>query len=109
MAYDVRITPYAIDQIGNVIAYISKVLLVPEVAKAWADKLQKEIAGLSEMPERYPLFDREPWRSRGIRKMPVMNFLVYYFTDEKTKMVWVTSVLYGKRDQLKALREMPPS
>lgn len=107
MQYDVKLTPRAIAQIREVIEYISKVLLVPDTAASWADRLQKEISDLSEMPERYPLFDHEPWRSRGIRKMPVMNFIVYYFVDQNTKTVWVTAAVYGKRDQLNALREMP--
>ena len=107
MRYDVKLTPHAIVQIREAIEYISNVLLVPDIAASWADKLENEISGLSEMPERYPLFDREPWRSRGIRKMPVMNFLVYYFLDQDMKTVWVAAVVYGKRDQMNALREMP--
>ena len=31
--------------------------------------------------------------------MQVKNFIVYYFTDDNSKTVWVTSVVYSRRDQ----------
>ena len=93
MEYSVKLTPHAIVQIQETIAYISKVLLVPETARAWSDYLQKEIAGLSTMPARFSAVDEEPWRSRGYRKMLVKNFIVYYYADDETKTVWVTAVV----------------
>lgn len=107
MDYSVKLTPHAIVQIQQTIAYISKVLLVPEAAAAWADYLQKEIATLDSMPARYPLTEEEPWRSKGIRKMPVKNFLVYYLIDAVKKTVWITAVVYERRDQLNVLKNMP--
>lgn len=105
--YSVKLTPHAIIQIQEAIAYISKVLLAPETAMLWANRLEKEISKLGTMPARFPLTDREPWKTIGYRKMSVKNFLVYYFTDEKAKTVWVTTVVYAKRDQLNALKEIP--
>ena len=107
MEYSVKLAPHAIIQIQETIAYISKVLLVPETARAWSDYLQKEIAGLSTMPARFSAVDEEPWRSRGYRKMPVKNFIVYYYADDETKTVWVTAVVHGRRDQLNVLKDMP--
>lgn len=107
MEYFVRLTSYSIFQIQEIISYISKVLLVPETAAAWSDYLEKQIAGLHIMPARFPLVDKEPWRTKGIRRMPVKNFLVYYFIEENTKEVWITSVVYSKRNQLNALKDMP--
>ena len=106
MQYEVKMTPHAVVQIQETIAYISKVLLVPETARAWIERLEKEISSLNMMPERFPLLDREPWRSIGDRQMAVKNFIVYYFVDEKAKTVWVTSVVYARRDQLSALKEI---
>ena len=106
MEYDVKLTLHAIVQIQETIAYISKVLLVPEIARSWANYLQKEIAELNMMPARFSSVYEEPWQSRGYRKMPVKNFIVYYYVDEGSKTVWVTGV-YGRRDQLNALKDMP--
>ena len=106
MRYEVRLTIQAIGQIEETVQYISKILLEPETARKWADTLQCEIEKLDTMPSRYPLTDEEPWHTKGIRKMPVKNFLVYYLVDEKKKAVWITAVIYGRRNQIAALLDM---
>lgn len=107
MHYSVKITPQAILQIQEAVTYITSVLMVPDTAKAWLNYLEKEISGLNSMPERFPFTEYEPWKTRGYHKMPVKNFIVYYYVDKKDKTVWVTAVVYGKRDQLNALRNIP--
>lgn len=106
MRYEVKLTAQAIGQIEETVQYISKTLLAPETARKWSDALQNEIENLDSMPWRYPLADEEPWRTKGIRKMPVKNFLVYYLIDEEKKTVWITAVIYGRRDQIAALLDM---
>ena len=106
MRYEVKLTVQAIGQIEEAVQYISKILLEPETARKWADTLQCEIEKLDTMPSRYPFTDEEPWYTKRIRKMPVKNFLVYYLVDEKKKAVWITAVIYGRRDQIAALLDM---
>ncbi len=106
MRYKVKLTIQAIGQIKETVQYISKILLEPETAQKWADALQREIAKLDSMPSRYPLTEQEPWHTEGIRKMPFKNFLVYYWIDEEKKTVWITAVIYGRRDQIAALLGM---
>lgn len=107
MEYRIKLTDYAVQQMEEAVRYISKTLLAPDVARKWSDRVKKEIASLGSMPRRYPLTDEEPWRTEGIHKMPVENFLVYYWIDEDAKIVWVTAIVYGRRDQLNMLRNMP--
>ncbi len=87
MHYEVKLAIQAVNQIGETIQYISKILLEPETARKWADTLQYEIKKLDTMPTRYPLTEEEPWHTKGIRKMPIKNFLVYYLVDEEKKVV----------------------
>lgn len=54
--------------------------------------------GLDQMPERFREYGREPWRSRGLRIMPVDNYCVLYITDEKKAVVTIIRVMYGGRD-----------
>ena len=107
MEYQVKLTDYAIGQIQESVTYISKVLLVPDVAHRWATRIEEDISSLKRMPGRYPLTPEEPWHSEGIHKMPTGNFLVYYWIDDAKSIVWITAVVYGRRDQLHALRSMP--
>ncbi len=107
MEYRVKITDYAIEQMQEIVGYISKVLKEPDIAKKQSLKIQKAIKSLKETPLRFPLVDREPWHSEQVRKMTVGNFIVYYWTDEDKLTVWVTAVVYGRREQSAALRKMP--
>ena len=106
MRYEVKLTTQAIEQIQEIVQYISKILFVQETAQKWLDSLQCEIRKLDSMPSRYPLTAEEPWRTKGIRKMPFKNFLVYYLIDEDKNSVWVTAVIYGRRNQITALMDM---
>lgn len=107
MEYKVKLTFHATTQIQEAISYISKTLMEPEIAKRWADCLQEKISSLGTMPTKYPFTSEEPWHTRGIRKMPVKNFIVYYLIREDEKAVWITAVIYGRRNQISALRNMP--
>lgn len=106
MRYAVKLTSQAIGQIEEIVHYISEVLFAPKTARKWADTLQGEIAKLNFMPSRCPLAEEEPWHTKGIRKMTVRNFLVYYMVDEDSKTVWVTAVIYGRKDRIAALTDM---
>ena len=113
MEYQVKLTDYAVEQLQEIVSYISNVLQSPETARDLARGKTPlllttlEAFSLRTMPNRYPLTPEEPWRSEGIHKMPVENFLVYYCINESQRIVWVTVVVYGRRDQLQALRNMP--
>ena len=106
MEYKVKITPFAVSQLAETVKYISDVLLAPETAAKWLDVLQSSIKSLSSMPNRFPLTEEQPWREKGIRKLNVKGFLVYYLVDEGHKTVTVTAVVYGRRDQIGALKEL---
>ena len=43
------------------------------------DKMKAEITKLSSFPKKHALIDEEPWRTEGVRKIVVKNFLIYYF------------------------------
>lgn len=57
------------------------------------------------MPERFCVYDKEPWKTRGLRIMPVDNYLVFYIPDKKTQTVTVIRVMYGRRDTDKQLNQ----
>ena len=104
--YKVRITRQAFEQLAEIRDYISDELLVPEIADRLMETFRREIAGLCEFPERIPLTEEEPWRTEGIHRMPVKNFLIYFWIDEAHDKVQVTAVVYGRRDQRQMLSEM---
>lgn len=106
MHYEVKLTTQAIGQIKETVRYISKILLEPEIARKWTDTLQLAISKLDSMPSRFPLTEEEPWRTKGIHKMPVQNFLIYYLIDEDRHIVWISAVIYERRERITALLDM---
>ena len=104
--YEVKVTRQAMEQMSEIVHYISKELLAPEAADKLLDKMKAAIVSLSVMPKRYALVEEEPWRHEGVRKIVVKNFLIYYWVDEENHKVQVTAVIYNKRDQLRQLLDM---
>ena len=47
------------------------------------------------MPKRNPLYEKEPWKGRGLRKLIIDNYTAFYWTNDKTKEVVVFHVFYG--------------
>ena len=101
-----RVTLYALRQMQEIVRYISATLQSPENAIRWLDMIKKELASLSSMPARIPLAEEEPWHSQGIHKMAVKNFIVYFWIDTDNLLVWITAVVYGRRDQRQQLEQM---
>ena len=50
------------------------------------------------MPERYRKYEKEPWKSRGLRILPIDNYLVFYTTNIDIKVVTILRVMYAGRD-----------
>ena len=104
--YEIQVTRQALEQMREIAHYISYDLMAPEAADNLLDDLKASILKLSVLPKKYPLIEEEPWRSEGVRKIVVKNFLVYYWIDEEYNKVQVTAVIYSKRDQIKQLKNM---
>lgn len=104
--YEVKVTMQALEQMGAIVHYISYDLMAPGAAENLLNDLKAAIMKLSVLPKRHSLIDEEPWRSEGVRKIVVKNFLVYYWVDDESNKVQVTAVIYNKRDQIKQLTNM---
>ena len=104
--YEVKITRQALAQMKEITYYISCELCAPEAANILADKMEKAMLTLSELPQKYVLLDEEPWRTEGVRKMIVKNFLTYFWIDEENDKVQVMAIIYNKRDQIKQLQNL---
>ena len=104
--YSIVVTPYAEAQLKEIVDYISVELLNPMAANAFVDRIQEKISKLKEFPEAYPLVGITYWTERGIRKLIVKSFVVYFNVDKAKHNVNVLAVVYGKMDQLKQLNKL---
>ena len=96
MSSRIQLTRDAEKDLDEIFAYISGTLLSPEAAIGQLERLEQRIASLERLPKRYRVYEKEPWKSRGLRVMPVDNYLVFYVPDSET--VTVLRILYGGRD-----------
>lgn len=97
-SYSVVYSPEALDDLREIYSYIAFTLLVPEIAEKQVNRIRKEVRSLDFMPSRYSLVDWEPWKSMGMHKVPVDNFVVYYTVNDDSRTVTVIRIFYGGRD-----------
>ena len=98
MMYDVQLSERAEKDIRGIYEYIAFDLQSPIAASGQLDRLEEAIYKLDHMPNRFRRYDKEPWRSRGLRLFAVDNYAVFYIPDVVKKQVTVIRVMYGGRD-----------
>lgn len=98
MSWQVLYTKRANEDLQNIYRYIAEELKVPETAQKLTIKILDQIDTLNEMPKRNPLYDKEPWKSRGLRKLIIDNFIAFYLTNERQNQVIILAIMYGGRD-----------
>lgn len=80
--YEVKITRQDLAQMKEITYYISCELCAPEAANILADKIEKAMLTLSELPQKYALL------------------------DEENDKVQVMAIIYNKRDQIEQLQNL---
>ena len=98
MMFDVQISDQADADLRGIYEYIAFELLSPDNAAGQLERLEEHIIGLEEFPEKFRPYEKEPWNSRGLRVMPVDNYLVFYIPNKDTGIVTVIRVMYAGRD-----------
>ena len=98
MIYGVEVSEQADSDLRGSFEYIAFELQSPQNASGQLDRLEEQILSLDTMPERYRKYEKEPWKSRGLRVLPVDNYVVLYITDSDKKVVTILRVMYAGRD-----------
>ena len=101
--YQVKITEKALDDMSAIYSYIAEVLQVPDIAMKQYDHIAGEVESLSTLPERCKLFESQPERDLGLRRLLVDNYSVVYVVEEEC--VTVLRVLYSSSDIIARLRD----
>lgn len=100
--YRVLITDEALNDMESIYEYISDELLAPDTAMWQYNRIADAIETLEQMPERIKLMESEPEKTRGLRKLIVDNYAVFFIIEDDA--VIVTNVLYGASDIENRLR-----
>ena len=106
MMYDVKIAESAQLDMRMIYKYIADTLMESIVAEEQYTRIETAVYSLEQMPERFRRYEKEPWRSRNLRVMPVDNYIVFYTVDNEKRVVNVVRIMYGKRDTARELEDM---
>lgn len=87
MKFEVELTERADRDLRNIFLYIAVDLSSPENAEKQIKRLWDAILALDELPERYRRYEDEPWHSRGMRVLPIDNFVILYIPYLEEKVV----------------------
>lgn len=104
--YQVTLTKQAQTDLREIFKYIAVDLQSVQNASGQLDRLEKAIASLDQMPERFRVYDKSKWRERNLHIMPVDNYLIFYIPDHNRETVTVMRVMYGGRDIDRQLKSM---
>jgi len=72
MKYKVALTNQAETDLRDIYEYIAFVLLEPEIAINQLERIEKFILSLDEMPERFSVFQKEPWKQKDFASCPLI-------------------------------------
>ena len=100
--YRVRITEEALNDMEQLYTYIAVYLNAPKAAMDQYNRIVEVIMSLSQMPKRIKLMNSEPERTKGLRRINVDNYSVFFLVNKDT--VVVTNVLYGSVDLSERLK-----
>jgi toxin ParE1/3/4 len=98
MSYEILLTRPAAKDLEGIGLYIAQELHAPQTALYFLEKIDCQIKNLEEMPHRHELISYEELAHKGIRKVTVQNYLIFYSVDEQARRVTILRVLYGRRD-----------
>lgn len=101
--YQVEYLPSARQDMVEIIRYISHELCSP----AAADKLSLEFIEAADRLQLFPYANTayipiKPLKHE-YRKLPVKNYLMFYWVDEERKRVTIARVIYARRNYEKLL------
>ena len=109
MIYDVKISEQARLDMKSIYERIVYVIMEPSIAEKQYTRIENAIYGLDQMPERHRQYEKEPWRSRNLRVMPVDNYIVFYIVNNMERTVTAMRVMYGGRNIEKEFDDMAES
>ena len=93
MGFKVLIADSATADLKEIVEFVAEDN--PEAALRVGEKLVAHALSLATMPQRFPFYDKR----RGIRKMPLPPFLIYYVCNESASVVNILHFWHGARQR----------
>ena len=95
--YVLRITEAAEKDLNNITDYIAYALRDPIAAWNQIERIQAILYALRQTPERYDVVQDPYLAHRGVRKILIAHYLMFYTVDSMHGIVTILRLLYGRR------------
>ena len=95
--HKIEFLPIALEDLRQIVRYISVELKNPVAAEKIADEIIEKINRLEEFPYIAHVYIPQQPLEKEYRKLLVKNYSVFYTVEEETKTVTISRVLYNKR------------
>ena len=97
--FKIAYTETALRDLEEKYDYLAIELREQQTSESWYFRLRQTIQeNLSTFPLKFPLYDREPWKRRGVRLMTARNDVVLYSVDDSANIVYIRSICTRGRD-----------
>ena len=98
MAFRVKYSEVAADDLFEIISYISDKLCNPQAVERFYNTLNEKLSLLREHPYIFPLHHDEKLNAEGVHFTAIGNYLIFYVIDNDNSIVNIVRILYGRRD-----------
>lgn len=98
--YKVEITEECLEEINEIYEYISNKLIAKEAAKRLIKEVKKSILNLAESPYLYMKIGKTDKLKREYHRIVIKNYIILYTIDDKNKKIFISHMIYGKRNYL---------
>lgn len=104
-SWNIQYTAKAREDLKSIVSYIADELGEREIASSMFSALTAGIRSLETLPYRFPVYQEEPWMSKGLRVMRIKKYLVFYYPVEEHVTINIVRIIYGGRDLRRQLSD----
>ncbi len=108
MDFDIIITTPAEKDLSDLLDYIGSVLCNKPAAESFLEDFSENLDHLSQMPFLYSECNDAVLNAKGYRKIAVGNYIVLYKVDAEMHRVYISRVVYGRRNLPDMVDEKTP-
>ena len=101
--YNVEYLPLAVQDMVEIVVYITQELNNPAAAERIAEQLTKAGEILQDFPYAQPAYTPLRPLKHEYRKLLVENYMMLYWVTEEEKRVTIARVVYARRNYTKLL------
>lgn len=103
MGYNIIESELALQDLDNILGYISYTLANPSAASSFADEVEACYSNLERMPLMYEFCHDPRLQALKYHKAIIKNYVMVYKVDEDEKSVNILRFFYGRQDYEKMI------